>query len=391
MTTTSAPTDAPRRLTRARDDRIVGGVCGGIARYYDVDPVIPRIVLAVLAVFGGTGIAVYVFAWLLIPEDGNPSTRFERWLEHRGGNRGRDLLIVLAALFLLSCVVDTDPFSHRFSRVALLVVVVLVLAALFGRHRADRTTPHVPGAPGSPPGPVYYGPSPRPPSYGSAAWPETAPTAVWEPPAPGDRSWLPWLTLAATLIVGGGFGVAAAAGWGDPQPVDVLTACVAIVGTGVVVGTWFGRAWSMIPLGVVLVGCLVVANALPRDLTWSAGDRYWTPVSATTQPVYVLGAGDARLDLTALPAHQNVTVDSRVGAGRLQVFLPRNATVNLRASTSAGRIEVLGREQSGTGVDVNRQLVGTGAAPTVIDLTLDMGFGDVEIHRSGPTARGATR
>src|SRR3954470_6093762 len=74
MTTAEMPTDRSRRLTRARDDRIVAGVCSGAGRYVDIDPVIPRVVLAVLAVFGGAGFVVYALAWLLIPEDRSPGT-----------------------------------------------------------------------------------------------------------------------------------------------------------------------------------------------------------------------------------------------------------------------------------------------------------------------------
>src|ERR1700759_2920337 len=101
MSTTEMPAAGARRLTRSRDDRIVAGVCGGLARYFDIDPVIPRILLAVLAVFGGAGLVVYALAWLLIPEDGAPATRVERWLEGRG-DHSRDLLLVFVALVALS-------------------------------------------------------------------------------------------------------------------------------------------------------------------------------------------------------------------------------------------------------------------------------------------------
>jgi hypothetical protein len=193
---------------------------------------------------------------------------------------------------------------------------------------------------------------------------------------------LPWLTLGATMLVAGGFWLVGAAGWAHPQPVDVLTACVTVVGIGVLIGTVYGRAWSMIPLGALLVGALAVANALPDNLTWSAGDRYWTPTAASLYSPYVLGAGDAHLDLTNLPVHQSVAIDSRIGAGRLQVVVPRAATVNLHASTGAGRIEVLGQDQNGTGVKVDRQLVGRGPVPTTINLNVQMGFGDIEISRA---------
>lgn len=389
MTSTDLPTDQPRRLTRSRDDRIIGGVCGGAARYYDIDPVIPRIVLAVLAVFGGAGLAIYAFAWLLIPEDGSPSTRVERWIEGRGGDRGRDLLIVLVVLFSLGFLVDMHPFAHRISGAALAVVAIITVAAMIGRRRGDHRPPQPPSRPQPTYGPstVPFGPAP----FGAPQPSYDAPTAAWVPPARREQSWLPWLTLGVTLLVAGVFWIAAAAGWASPQPVDVLTACVAVVGLGVLLGTAFGRAWSMIPLGILLVGALAVANALPRNLTWSAGDRYWSPVGATLHSPYVLGAGDAHLDLTGLPAHQSLSVESRVGAGRLQVVVPREATVNVHASASAGRIEVLGREQNGTSVEVDRQLLGRGPVPTTINLDVQMGFGDIEISRGSAATAGGSR
>src|SRR3954465_15461819 len=59
----------PRRLTRSSDDKVVAGVCAGLARYFNVDPVIVRVVAVVLALIGGAGIAGYVAAWLLVPTD----------------------------------------------------------------------------------------------------------------------------------------------------------------------------------------------------------------------------------------------------------------------------------------------------------------------------------
>lgn len=56
-----------KRLTRSMDDKILGGVCGGIAHYLEVDPTLIR-VLWVLAIFiMGGGILAYIVCWLLIP------------------------------------------------------------------------------------------------------------------------------------------------------------------------------------------------------------------------------------------------------------------------------------------------------------------------------------
>ena len=65
-----------RRLYRSGDDRILGGVCGGIAEYLDVDPVIIRL-LWVIAVFAwGFGILAYIIAWIIIPR--NPDHKWKR-------------------------------------------------------------------------------------------------------------------------------------------------------------------------------------------------------------------------------------------------------------------------------------------------------------------------
>jgi phage shock protein C len=56
-----------KRLYRSRKDKILGGVCGGMGKYFQVDPVFCRL-LWVLALFlGGAGILVYIIAWIIIP------------------------------------------------------------------------------------------------------------------------------------------------------------------------------------------------------------------------------------------------------------------------------------------------------------------------------------
>ena len=60
----------PRRLTRSRE-RVIGGVGGGLGRYFGVDPIIFRIGLVALAIFGGAGIFVYIAALLFVPAEGS--------------------------------------------------------------------------------------------------------------------------------------------------------------------------------------------------------------------------------------------------------------------------------------------------------------------------------
>ena len=51
-TTPEQPAPAPRRLLRSSTDRVLGGVCGGLARYFDIDPVLVRVVAVVPVVIG---------------------------------------------------------------------------------------------------------------------------------------------------------------------------------------------------------------------------------------------------------------------------------------------------------------------------------------------------
>ena len=59
----------PKRLFRSRKDRIIGGVCGGLGNYLNVDPVLVRVVWAILFFAAGVGLLAYILAWIIIPEE----------------------------------------------------------------------------------------------------------------------------------------------------------------------------------------------------------------------------------------------------------------------------------------------------------------------------------
>ena len=61
--------DAINRLRRSRSDRWLGGVCGGVAAATGVESWIWRLILVVLALFGGTGVLLYVLLWIFIPNE----------------------------------------------------------------------------------------------------------------------------------------------------------------------------------------------------------------------------------------------------------------------------------------------------------------------------------
>jgi phage shock protein C len=57
-----------KRLTKSRDNRMICGVCGGIAEYFGIDPTVVRLALAVFCLAGGSGILAYIIAAIVMPE-----------------------------------------------------------------------------------------------------------------------------------------------------------------------------------------------------------------------------------------------------------------------------------------------------------------------------------
>jgi len=78
-------TDQPeaRQLRRSADDKMLGGVAGGIARYLNADVTLVRVIIAALALFTSVGVALYIAAWLLIPEDGEDESIAAAWIAGR--------------------------------------------------------------------------------------------------------------------------------------------------------------------------------------------------------------------------------------------------------------------------------------------------------------------
>jgi len=64
-------TNSPKRLTRSRKDKMVAGICGGIADYMAVDPTIVRLVFALATFFTVVfpGILIYLIMWIVVPKE----------------------------------------------------------------------------------------------------------------------------------------------------------------------------------------------------------------------------------------------------------------------------------------------------------------------------------
>jgi phage shock protein PspC (stress-responsive transcriptional regulator) len=61
--------EQPRRLYRSSKSKIIGGVCGGMGDYFNIDPVILRLLWVILTFAGGAGVLIYIVAWIIIPEE----------------------------------------------------------------------------------------------------------------------------------------------------------------------------------------------------------------------------------------------------------------------------------------------------------------------------------
>jgi len=100
-----------KRLFRANSDRVIGGVCGGLGDYLNVDPVILRIIWLAAILIGGTGILAYLIAWILIPvsPEGH-QTQYESKGRSTGGSRILGGVIIILAIILLGVQLQYIPY-----------------------------------------------------------------------------------------------------------------------------------------------------------------------------------------------------------------------------------------------------------------------------------------
>jgi phage shock protein C len=75
------PTSTPR-LRRSTTDRMVGGVCGGLAEYTGIDTALWRVAFVALTLLGGSGVLFYLVLWVLVPAPSTgPATPLDRGVE----------------------------------------------------------------------------------------------------------------------------------------------------------------------------------------------------------------------------------------------------------------------------------------------------------------------
>ena len=160
---------------------------------------------------------------------------------------------------------------------------------------------------------------------------------------------------------------------------------LAVLGVGLVVGTWWGRARMLILLGILLLPIALMASYVSAPLEGGIGDQRYTPMDpAELQDEYRLTGGQLVLDLTQVDLTEPIEVTASVALGELVVFLPEEVAGEVDATVGAGSYYILGASQSGTELENRSVLDGTGPDVT---MTLDAGIGSIRVLREGSQGR----
>ncbi len=118
-------------IRRSTVDKKLAGVCGGVARHWNVDPVLVRVGWVLLALSGGVGVVLYAAAWLLVPADGATSSTMDDLA--KGATRGwpREAWVAIVAI---ACLITFGIFSST-TTIGFGPAVVLALIWYFGYYK----------------------------------------------------------------------------------------------------------------------------------------------------------------------------------------------------------------------------------------------------------------
>lgn len=333
--------EQPRRLTRSRTDRVLGGVCGGVARYFGIDPVIVRIVTVALVLLGGAGVLLYLAGLLLVPAD--PAEAQAVGADGATTDRGRTLGVVAVVVLLLF----TWPFLLGGGFLLAGILVPIAVLAVVGLV-------------------VWW--------LVSGASPEGEPGAIAKQALFGIGT----LIACGALFVGGFF--AAAVGGGA-----LAAGLVIAAGAVLVIGAFMGRVrWLGLPaLSVAMAVGIVSAAGI--DFDGGFGEREYRPASASEiRDRYELAAGELIVDLRGadLPAGDTpLSVD--LGIGEATVLVPEDVCVASRAEIGIGVVDVFDRDTAGADVTWDdRPRAAAGNSRVVLDA--QVGIGHVQVVHEAP-------
>jgi phage shock protein PspC (stress-responsive transcriptional regulator) len=336
-TTTQAVPPEPRRLLRAREGRLVGGVCAGLGRYFNVDPILFRIGAVVLVLVGGAGLLAYLAALLLIPSEGSPNAA-------EGPPTERNRWLVIGGLVLLLCISFPFLVGGGLLLAGLAIPFALLVAA----------------------GVLVWW-------FVSGEGPAGEARDVAKRAALG----LGILFVCGLIAIGGAW--AAAAGGETVVAIAVIAAGVAILA-----GAFLRPVrWLVLPaLALALSAGTVSAAGI--DLDGGVGDRDYRPASALDlRDKYELGIGELIVDLrqTDLPPG-DVPLRVDLGVGDARVIVPEDVCVATDAQVGVGEVRTFDQQNHGVDVDYD-DLPDAAPSTTRLLVKADVGVGSLRIGRSG--------
>jgi phage shock protein PspC (stress-responsive transcriptional regulator) len=319
---------AVRKLTRSTSDKLIGGVAGGLGRYFGVDPILFRIAFVVLMFAGGVGILAYIALLAFVPADDGTSTI----------GRGSGANVAGVILLVLLAVVVFGPPAFFLGPVLVPIAIVLGVGVLLWRAAGGTLGAGDPG----------------------------------KLAARGAIAFLIGLAGIGAFV---GVFLLAAIGGGT-----VLTILAIVAGMALVVAAFAGGArWLIVP-ALVLVLPLAIVVAAGIEVDGGAGERHYRVAEASElRPDYRLGMGELEVDLrdvTLPPGTTSTRV--KVGVGHAVVRVPEDACVTSDVQIGVGHAQVLDR--SSDGVDVAFAQTAASDAPR-LHLDADIGIGALEVVR----------
>jgi hypothetical protein len=195
------------------------------------------------------------------------------------------------------------------------------------------------------------------------------------------------MTLGASLLIIGAAALLQAGRILHLAPVQFLALGLTIIGVGLLIGTFWGRARWLIAPGVALLPLVLAASLIHVPLAGGVGDRAIRPATlAQVEPAYRLVSGQLILDLRAVEVGTvPVSIRATDMAGRLVVLVPSGVMVDVRARSGAGEVSLFGQTYDGLGVDVRRTYPPAIPAESVgqgeFVLDLETSFGQVVVQR----------
>jgi hypothetical protein len=170
----------------------------------------------------------------------------------------------------------------------------------------------------------------------------------------------------------------------DIPAAGYVAAALAVVGLGLIVGTWFGRSRALVAIGVVLALALVPLSAAEKWMGTSANILHRPTSVGQIEPSYEFSAGRILLDLRKVPFRDGQPVRSSIdmGTGDVTVLVPPNVDVHASGDVGVGDLRLLGRSSGGMDNSLAVTDLGSdGQGGGRLDLTIDLGVGEVEVNR----------